>query len=95
MHSSKVSVWSCFSSQDFARIASFKHNFNAEFMFNIYKCSTARKQFGLDSTIYELQEDNHLMHTWKIALNRKASHRIQKIDWPPTSSALASIENIW
>ena len=46
-------------------------------MCDIYKRDTARKQFGLDSTIGELQEDNNVKHTWKIAaLSWKASDRM-------------------
>ena len=52
-------------------------------MCDIYKrglLPTAREQFNLDSTIWELQDDNDLKHTWKLALNWKASHTIQKLD---------------
>ena len=66
-------------------------------MYDIYKhdlVPTVRKQFGLDSTIWELQEDNDPKHTSKQALNWKASHRIQKIDWPSMSPNLAPIENV-
>ena len=56
---------------------------------------TARTQFGVDSTIWELQEDNDLKHTSKRALNWKASHRIQKTDWPSMSPDLTPIENVW
>ena len=41
-------------------------------MCGIYKrglVPTARKQFGVDSTIGELQEDNDPKHTSKFALN--------------------------
>ena len=44
----------CFSSQGFGRIVRFKQNLNADLMCDIYKrglVPTARKQFGLDSTI--------------------------------------------
>ena len=78
-----MKVWGCFSSQSFGRIVCFKQNLNAELMCDIYKhdlLPIARKQFGLDSTIWELQEDNDSKHTSKRALNWKASHRIQKID---------------
>ena len=66
-------------------------------MCDIYKrglAPTARKQFGLDSTIWELQEDNDSKHTSKLTLKWKANHRIQKIDWPSMSPDLASIENV-
>ena len=52
-------------------------------MCDIYKRGlllTTRKQVGLDSTIWELQEDDDAKHTRKLALNRKATHRIKKID---------------
>ena len=65
-HSTKMNVWRCFSNQDFSRIVCFKQNFNAELMCDIYKrdlVPTARKQFGLDSIIWELQEDNEPTHT--------------------------------
>ena len=94
-HSSKVNTWDCFSSQDFARIVCFKHNFNAKLMCDIYKHDIARKQVGLDSTIWELQKDIDVKYTWKVALNWKASHQIQKIDWPSMSPDLALIENVW
>ena len=98
-HSSKVNVWNCFSSQSFgARIVGFKRNFNVELMCDIYKrglSPTARKQFDLDSTIWELLEDNDAKHKWKVVLNWKASGRIEKMDWSSMSSDLASIENVW
>ena len=67
-------------------------------MCDIYKrglVPTARKQFGLDSIIWELQEDNDPKHTSKRALNWKTSHRIQKIDWLSMSPDLVPIENVW
>ena len=91
-------VWGCFSSQGFGRIVYFKQNLNPELMCDIYKYDlmpTARKQFGLDSTIWELQEDNDLTHTSERALNWKTSHRIQKLDWPSMSLDLTPIENVW
>ena len=71
-HSTKVNVWSCLSNEGFGIIVCFNQNFNAELMCDIYKrglLSTARKQFHLDSTIWELHEDNDLKHTWNVALN--------------------------
>ena len=38
-HSTKVNIWSCFSSQDFALIVCFKQNLNTELMYDIYKRS--------------------------------------------------------
>ena len=32
---------------------------------------------------------------WKIAVNWKVSHRIEKIDWLSMSPDLAPIENVW
>ena len=63
MHSSKVNVWSCFSSQNFGCIVCFKQNLNTELICDIYKRGTTRKQFGLDSIIWKLQEDNDVKHT--------------------------------
>ena len=40
-------------------------------MCNIYEHNTAWKQFGLDSTMWELQEDNDIKHMWKVAMNWK------------------------
>ena len=74
-HSIKVNVWAYFSNQGFARIVCFKQNLICD----IYKhglLPTARKQFGLDSTIWKLQEENEPKHTWYVAPNWKASHRI-------------------
>ena len=91
-YSSKVNVWGCFSSQDFARIVCFKQDLNPELMCDIYKCSlllTARTQFGLYLTIWELQEDHDVKHMWKV------SHEIKKLDWPPISPDLVPIKNVW
>ena len=66
-------------------------------MCDIYKrglLSTTRKKFSLDSTIWELQEDNNTKRTWKVALNWKARFRLQKTDWPSMSPDLAPIENV-
>ena len=32
---------------------------------------------------------------WKVAVNWKASHRIEKLDCPSMSPDLAPIENVW
>ena len=64
-------------------------------MCNIYKSDTAWKRFGLSPTILELQEDSDAKYMWKVALNWKASYRIEKIDWPSTSPNLSPIENFW
>ena len=93
-----MNVWGYFSSQSFGRIVCFRQSFNAELIYDIYRYSllpTVLKQFGLDSTIWELQEDNDAKHTWKVALKWKASHRIEKIDWPSMSPDLAPIESVW
>ena len=58
-------------------------------MCDIYKRGKARRQVVLGSTIWELQEDNDGKHMWKLALNWKASHRIEKIDWSSMSPDLA------
>ena len=49
-------------------------------MCDIYKRGKARRQVVLGSAIWELQEDNDGKHMWKLALNWKTSHRIEKID---------------
>ena len=88
-----MNVCGYFSSQGFGRIVCFNQNLNAVLMCDIYKCGlvpTARKQFGLDSTICELQEDNGRKHTSKQPLNWKANHRIQKIDCPSMSPDLTT-----
>ena len=67
-------------------------------MCDIYKRGlllTAQKQFGRDSSVWKLQEDNDDKRTWKVALNWKASHRIQKIDCSLISLDSASIEDVW
>jgi transposase len=97
-HSIKVNVWDCFSSQGFGRIVCFKENLNAELMCHIYKCGllpTAQKQFGHDSTLWKLQEDNDPKHTSKLAINWKMNRGIQKIDCPSMSPDIAPIENVW
>ena len=97
-HSSKVNVWSRFSSQGYARIICFKQSINAELMCDIYKrglMPTTKKQFSLDSTIWELQEDKDLRHIWKLAIYWKANDRIKKLDCPPMLPDLTPIENVW
>ena len=50
----------------------FKENLNAELMCDIYKrglLPTARKQFGHDSMLWKLQEDNDPKHRSKLAVN--------------------------
>jgi transposase len=97
-HPIKVNVWGCFSSQGFGRIVCFKENLNAELMCNIYKYGllpTAKKQFGHDSTLWKLQEDNDPKHTSKLAVNWRVNNGIEKIDWPSMSPDIAPIENVW
>ena len=77
-HLTTVNIWDWFLSQDFDRIACFKQNLNAELMRDIDKHGTAWKQFGLDSTIWQLNEDNYPKYTWKVALNWKARPRIKR-----------------
>ena len=60
-HPVKVNVWGCFSSKGFGRVVCFKENLNAELMYDIYKrglLPTAQKQFGHDSMLWKLQEDD-------------------------------------
>ena len=40
-----------------------------------------------------MQEDNDIKHMWKVALDWRPSHRIEKIDWPSMSLDLAPIKN--
>ena len=97
-YSTKVNIWDCFSSQSFGHIVCFKQNFNTELMCDTHERGlllTTRKQFDLDSTIWQLEEDNDAKHTWKVVLNWKANDRIEKLDWSSMSSDLASIENVW
>ena len=75
-YSTKLNARGCFSSHDFGRIIFFKWNLNAELMCDIYKRGTVPKQFGFDSTSWELQEDNDAKRTWKVELNWKTRHGI-------------------
>ena len=93
-YSTKVNVGGCFSTQGSTCIVCFKQNFNAKLICDIYKRGTVQQQFGLNSTVWKLQEDNDAKRRWKVGLNWKASHRIQKFDWPSMSPDLAPIENV-
>ncbi|CAF3033188.1 unnamed protein product [Rotaria sp. Silwood2] len=67
-------------------------------MCDIYKrglLSTALKQFGHDSTLWKLQEDNDPKHTSKLAVNWKRNNGVHEIQWSSMSSDLAPIENVW
>ena len=69
-HPVKVDVWGYFSSKDFGHIICFRQKLHAKFMCNIYKyvlLPTAQKQFGHDSTLWKLQEDNDPKHMSKLA----------------------------
>jgi transposase len=97
-HPIKVNVWGCFSARGFGRVVCFNENLNANLMCDIYKyglLSTARKQFGHDSTLWKLQEDNDPKHTSKLATNWRMNNNVQKIDWPSMSPDIAPIENVW
>jgi len=97
-HPIKVNVWGCFSARGFGRVVCFNENLNANLMCDIYKYGllpTARKQFGHDSTLWKLQEDNDPKHTSKLAINWKKNNDVYKIDWPSMSPDLAPIENVW
>jgi transposase len=97
-HPIKVNVWGCFSSKGFGRIVCFKQNLNADYMCKIYQhglLPTARKQFGSDSMLWKLQEDNDPKHASKIATSWRRERSIEKIDWPSMSPDLAPIENVW
>jgi len=97
-HPIKVNVWGCFSARGFGRVVCFNENLNADLMCDIYKYGllpTARKQFGHDSTLWKLQEDNDPKHTSKLATNWRMNNNVQKIDWPSMSPDIAPIENVW
>ena len=97
-HPVKVNVWGCFSSKRFGRVVCFKESLNAELMCDIYKrglLPTARKQFGYDSILWKLQEDNDLKHRSKLAVNWKRNNGVHEIYWPSMSPDLALIENVW
>jgi hypothetical protein len=67
-------------------------------MCDIYKhglLPTAKKQFGHDSTIWRLQEDNDPKHTSKLAVQWKTNNSVNVIDWPSMSPDIAPIENVW
>ena len=97
-HPIKVNVWGCFSARGFGRVVCFNENLNADLMCDINKYGllpTARKQFGHDSTLWKLQEDNDPKHTSKLATNWRMNNNVQKIDWPSMSTDIAPIENVW
>ena len=97
-HPIKANVWGCFSSKGLGHIVSFKQNLNAELMCDISKrdfLPTARKQFGYDSTLWKLQQDNDPKHTWKLAVNWKRNDGVHEIHWPSMSPHFAPIENVW
>ena len=67
-------------------------------MCDIYKRGlllTARKQFGHDSMLWKLQEDNDPKHRSKLAVNWKSNNGVHEIYWPSMSPDLAPIENVW
>ena len=97
-HPIKVNLWGCFSSKDFGRIICFKENLNAELLCDIYKpdlLRTARRQFGPESTLWKLQEDNDPKNTSKLASKWRDENRVRKIDWPSMSPDINPIENVW
>ena len=92
-HPVKVNVWGCFSSKGFGRVVCFKENLNAELMCDIYKrglLPTVRKQFGRDSVLWKLQEDNDPKHRSKLAVNWKRNNGVHEIYWPSMSLILHS-----
>ena len=96
-HPIKVNVSGCFSSKGFGRIVCSKHNLNAEFMCDIYKCGllpTPWKQYGHQSTSWKMQKDNDPKHIQKLAVNWKRNNGIDEIDWPSMSADPAPMENI-
>ena len=96
-HPVKANVWGCFSSKGFGRVVCFKENLNAELLCDIYKCGLlpkARKQFGHDSVLWKLQEDNDPKRRSKLAVNWKRNNGVHEIYWPSMSPDLAPIENV-
>ena len=66
-------------------------------MCDIYKrglLPIARKQFGHDSMLWKLQEDNDPKHKSKLAVNWKRNNGVHEIYWPSMSPDLAPIENV-
>ena len=66
-------------------------------MCTIYKrglLPTDLKQFGHDSTLWKLQEDNEPKHTSKLAVNWKRNNGVDETRWPSMSPDLAPIENM-
>ena len=66
-------------------------------MCDIYKRGlllTVRKQFGYDSVLWKLQEDNEPKHTWKLAINWKRNNGVHEIHCPSMSPDHVPIENI-
>ena len=66
-------------------------------MCDIYKrglLPTARKQFGHDSMLWKLQ-DNDPKHRSKLAVNWKRNNGVHEIYCPSMSPDLAPIENVW
>ena len=62
---------------------------------NVVSCQQLGKQFGHDSTLWKLPEDNGLKHIRKLAVNWKRNNGIDEIHRPSLSPDLALIENIW
>ena len=82
-HPIKVNVWGCFSSKGFDRIIPFKQNLSAKLMCDISKrgfLPSVRKQFGHDSALWKLQEDNEPKHTSTLAASWKRKNGVHEIN---------------
>ena len=67
-------------------------------MCDIYKrglLPTVRKQFGHDSTLWKLQEDNEPKHTRKLEVNWPRNNGVDEIHCPSMSPDPVPIENIY
>ena len=65
-------------------------------MCDIYKYGlslTAQKQFGHDSMLWKLQEDNDPKHMSKLAIHLREEKEIEKIDGPSMSPDLEMFGN--
>ena len=67
-------------------------------MCDIYKRAllpTARRQFGHDSMLWKLQEDNDPKYRSKLAVKWKRNDGVYEIYWPSMLPDLEPIEDVW